>query len=114
MTRNARCRSRSPRYKAAVHVPDFDTLVPTAELSPIPKFDTLVPAAELSLPIQLCRHISKGITFFCIREQQLLSGNERFEIRYVNDSFVAGTSASSPGVPRHMSECFFKHYQDYP
>ena len=36
------------------------------------------------------------------RERQLWSGNESVEIRYVNGSFVAGTSASSPGVPRHM------------
>ena len=89
MTRNARWRSRRPRYKAAVHVPDFDTLVP---------------APELSLPIQLCRHISKGI-IFCIRERQLWSGNECVKIRYVNGSFVAGTSALTPGVPRHM--CVF-------
>ena len=73
-------------YKAAVHVPDFDTLVP---------------APELSLPIQLCRHISKGV-IFCIRKRQLWSGNKIVEIRYVNGSFVAVTSASSPGVPRHV------------
>ena len=35
-------------------------------------------------------------------EQQLWRGNESVEIRYVNGSFVAGTSASSPGIPRHM------------
>ena len=37
------------------------------------------------------------------REQQLWSGNEGVEIRYVSGSSVAGTSASSPGVPRHIS-----------
>ena len=94
MTRNARRQSRRPRYKTVAHVPDFDTLVP---------------APELSLPIQLCRHISKGI-IFCIRERQLWSGNESVEIRYVNGSFVAGTSASSPGVPRHMYVLFI-HYK---
>ena len=36
------------------------------------------------------------------RERQLWSGNESVEIRYVNGSFVAGTSASSPGLPRHI------------
>ena len=36
------------------------------------------------------------------REQQLWSGNENVEIRYVNGSFVAGTSALSPGVLRHI------------
>ena len=28
--------------------------------------------------------------------------DESVEIRYVNGSFVAGTSASSPGAPRHI------------
>ena len=46
MSRNARWRSRRPRNKAADHGPDSDILV----LAP-----------ELSLPIQLCRQISKGI-----------------------------------------------------
>ena len=46
-------------------------------------------------------HFSKGI-IFCIRERQLWSGNEDGEIRYVSGSSVAGTSALSPGVPRHM------------
>ena len=78
VTRNARWRSRRPRYNAAIQVPDF------------------VPAPELSLPIQLCRHISKGIIFAS------KSGNESVEIRYVNGSFEAGTSASSPGVSRHI------------
>ena len=36
------------------------------------------------------------------RERQLWSGNESVEIRYVSGSSVAGTSASSPGVPRHI------------
>ena len=57
----------------------------------VPDLDTLVPAPELSLPIQYCRHISKWI-IVCIRERQLRSGNESVEIRYVNGSFVAGTS----------------------
>ena len=86
MTRNARWRSRRPRYRAAAHVPNFYTLVP---------------APELSLPIQCVVIISKGI-IFCIRERPLLTGNESVEIRYVSGSSVAGTSTSSPGVPRHM------------
>merc|ERR1712131_84429 len=55
----------------------------------------------------LSRHISKGI-IFCICEPQLWSGNESIEIRYVNGSFVAGTSASLPGVVRHILSPFSK------
>ena len=73
--------------KAAVHIPNFDTLVP---------------APELSLPIQLCRHISKGIISLSASDSSGARKNESEEIRYVNGSFVAGTSVSSPGVPRHM------------
>ena len=76
----------SSLYKAAVYVPDFDTLVP---------------APELSLPIQFCRYISREIVFW-IHERQPWSGSESVEIRYVNGSFVAGTSATLPGVPRHI------------
>ena len=86
MTGNARLRSRRLRYKAIVHVPNFDTLVP---------------ALELSLLIQLCRHISEEI-IFCIRYRQLCSGSENVEIRYVNGSSVAETLASSPSVPYQM------------
>ena len=53
MTRNARWRSRRPRNKAMVHVPDFDTLVP---------------APELSLPIQCVVIISRD--YFCNRERR--------------------------------------------
>ena len=41
------------------------------------------------------------------RERQLWSGNESVEIRYVNGSFVAGTSATSPCVPRTMHGVIF-------
>ena len=41
-------------------------------------------------------------TYKLYRQRQLWSGNESVKIRYVNGSFVAGTSASSPGVPRHL------------
>ena len=85
MTGKSRWRSRRPRYKAAAHVPDFHTLVPDP---------------KLSLPIHLCRHIFKEI-IFCTRERQLWNPSKNVEIRYVSGSFVAGTSASSPGVPRH-------------
>ena len=86
MTRNARWRSRRLRYRAAAHVPNFATLVPAPELSlsdakhnPFRKMpDTLYP------------------------ERHLWSRNESVEIRYMSGSSVAGTSASSPGVPRHM------------
>ena len=54
-------------------------------------------------PDTMCRAFSKGV-IFCIRERQLWSGNEDGEIRYVNDSSVTGTSALSPGVPRHISK----------
>ena len=78
MTVNARWRSRRSRSRAAVHIPDFDILVP---------------APELSLPIQFCRHISKRIIFLhpratalegnesvenSVRERQLWSGNVGF------------------------------------
>ena len=36
------------------------------------------------------------------RERQLWSGDENVKIRYVIGSSVAGTSASSPSVPRRM------------
>ena len=36
------------------------------------------------------------------RERQLWSGNKSVNIRYESGSFVAGTSASSPGVSRHV------------
>ena len=45
----------------------------------------------------MCRYIG-----FCICERQLWSGKEDVETQYVNGSFVAGTSASSPGLPHHM------------
>ena len=92
LTRNARWRSRRSRYKAAAYEPNFYTLVP---------------APERSLPIQRVAHFSKGI-IFCIRERQLWSGNESVENRYVSGSFVAGTSASSPGVPRHLYAMSYK------
>ena len=59
-------------------------------------------------PDTICRHISKGI-IFCIRERQLLSGSENVEIRYVNGSFVTETSASSPGVPRHIYNIYVNY-----
>ena len=78
-----------------------------------------VPATELSLmyrispssfPLQSCRlslSDAKNNPFriyddTMYRERQLRSGNESVEIRYMSDSSVAGTSASSHGVPRHM------------
>ena len=87
MTRNARWRSRRPRYKADVHVPDFDTLVP---------------APELSLPIQCVVMISKGIIFLhpwatalerereCrnpVRERQLCSGDVGY-VTWRSSSYV--------------------------
>ena len=87
MTRNARTRSRRPRYRAAARVPDFDTLVPVPELSL---------AIEKNNSFRNCDDKLH-------RERQLWTWNKNFEIRYVNGSFVAGTSASSPGVLRHMN-----------
>ena len=66
---------------------------------------SLVPAPELLLsdakndPCRKMRDI--------YRERELLSGNENVKIWYVSDSFVAGTSALSPGVPRHFSTSFY-------
>ena len=34
-----------------------------------------------------------------------MPGTRAIEIRYVNGSSVAGTTALSPGVHRHMSKC---------
>ena len=64
--------------------------------------------SKLSFPLQGCHSryncvviFLKGL-LFCIRERQLWSGgNESVEIRYVNGSFVAKTSATLPGVSRH-------------
>ena len=42
------------------------------------------------------------------RERQLWSGNESVKIRNVSDSFVVGTSALSPGLPRHMNHLMSK------
>ena len=90
MKRNARRQSRRLCYKADVHVPDFDTLVP---------------ALELSLPIQFCRHVSNGIIFL---HPRVKAPEQEQECRNpVNGSFVAETSATLPGVHRHIS-IFFK------
>ena len=76
-----------------------------------------VPATKLQLTyristfllgFQSCRsrvqknNLFKNMTTQMYRERQLWSGNESVEIRYVSGSFVARTSASSPGFPRHM------------
>ena len=84
MFRNARWRSR---YKTAAHVTDFDTLVPALVLS-------LVDAKNNAF---------RNYDDIMFGEQQLWSGNESVEIRYASGSSVAGTSALSPGVPRHMN-----------
>ena len=68
-------------YKAAVHALDFDTLVPAPKLS-------LVDAKN--------NHF-RNMTTQLYWERQLWSGNKSVKIRYVSGSFVAGTSASSPG-----------------
>ena len=79
--------NRRTRNKAGVHVPDFNTLVP---------------ALELSLPIQLCRHISKGVYVLHpratalrreresqnpVRERQLCSGNVSF-VTWRSSSYI--------------------------
>ena len=86
MTRNARWQSRRPRYRADAHVGNFAILVPAPELSLSDAKDNLFRKMRDTL----------------YRERQLWIGNESAEIRFVNGSSVAGTSASSPGVPRHM------------
>ena len=61
----------------------------------------------LLFPLRSCRSrmqkksLSK-YDYTLYREQQLWSGNESVEIRYVHGSFVAGTSAVLPGVPCHI------------
>ena len=49
-------------------MPGDKTDVPVVHM---PDFDTLVPTLELLLPIQLCCHVSKAI-IFCLRERQHL------------------------------------------
>ena len=75
------------RYRAVAHVPTFAILVPAPELSL---------SDEKNNPFRKMRD-----TLY--RERQLWSGNESVEIRYVSGISVAGTSASSPGVPRHIN-----------
>ena len=63
--------------------------------------------SALSFPLQSCRSQCNYVVIFlrvifCIRERQLWSGNESVEIRYVKGSFVADTSATLHGVPRHI------------
>ena len=70
MTWNSRWWSRCPRYKAAVHVPDFDTLVPAPELSL---------ADAKNYPFR-----NMATQFYPGR--QIWSGNQSVEIRYVNGS----------------------------
>ena len=86
MKRNARWQRRRPRYRAVAYVPNFAILVPAPELSL---------SDGKNNPFRKMRD-----TLY--RERQLWSGNESVEIRYVSGSSVAGTSASSPGVPRHI------------
>ena len=86
MTRNTRWQNRRPRYRAVAHVPNFAILVPAPELSL---------SDAKNNPFRKMRD-----TLY--RERQLWSGNESVEIWYVGGSSGAGTSASSPGVPRHM------------
>ena len=74
------------RFKGAVHVTDFDTLIPAPELS-------LADARNNSF---------RNLTTQLYRERQLWSGDENVEIRYVIGSSVAGTLASSPSVPCQM------------
>ena len=75
----------------------------------VPNFDTLVPAPELSL-VDAKNNPIRNMTSQLYRERQLWSRNERVKIRYVSGSFVAGTSASSPGVPR--SNALFKYFSN--
>ena len=63
--------------------------------------------STLSFPLQSCRsrmqkNPFRNMTTELYRERQLWIGNESVEIRYVNGSFVAGTSDSSPGSPRQL------------
>ena len=65
------------------------------------EFATLVPAPELSLS-DAKNNPYRKMRDTLYRERQLWRGNESVEIWYVSGSSVAGTSASSPGVPRHV------------
>ena len=75
-------------------------------------FNTLV-------PLQSCRsrmqknNPFRNMTTELNRERQLWSGNENVEIRYVNGSSGAGTSASSPGVYRHIYIMYIQYIHLY-
>ena len=72
--------------------------------------------STLSFPLQSCRsrmqknNPCRNMTTELYREWQLWSGHEGAEIRYMNGSSVAGTSASSPGVSRHMYSKIFSDF----
>ena len=75
-------------------------------------FNTLV-------PLQSCRsrmqknNPFRNMTTELNRERQLWSGNENVEIRYVNGSSGAGTSALSPGVYRHIYIMYIQYIHLY-
>ena len=47
-------------------------------------------------------NLIKGLFFASASDSSGAGLNDSVEIRYVSGSCVAGTSASSPGVPRHI------------
>ena len=53
-------------------------------------------------PKTICCHISKGI-FSCICKQKLWRRNGSVKILYMDGSFLAETSVTSPGVPCHIN-----------
>ena len=93
MTVNARWQGRRPRYKAADHVPNFDTLVLAQAVAPVTS-----------------NNLFSNMTTL---ERQLWSGNESVEIRYVNGSSVTGTSNSSPGVHCQRFRFTFKDWNKW-
>ena len=99
MTVNARWRNR--RYRSRAELP-FTYRIST-----------------LSFPLQSCRsrmqknNPFRNMTTELNLERQLWSGNENVEIRYVNSSSGAGTSASSPGVYRHIYIMYIQYIHLY-
>ena len=80
MTRNARWRSRLHRYKATVHVPDFDILAPAPELS-LADDDTIVSGATALERERECQNL--------VRERKLGSGDDDF-VTWRSSSYIPG------------------------
>ena len=89
MTVNARWQSRRSRSRAAVHAPNF--------YSSRSRSRAVAPMTSCFFPLKTWRH----------RSDSSVAGTRAIEIRYVNGSSGAGTTALSPGVHRHMYNVYW-------